>query len=171
VVRAFTLPADGRADLTIDFVLHKSIIASPGQSTDLALNPVLRLVDDLEAGIIEGTFTSMPSAQICNGEAPVIYLYTGANATPDDIYNPVDGGTDTNPAADPLVTATTALNSSGRYAYRIAFLPEGTYTLAFTCDSDDPAVDENLPPAVPLKFVSNAQPAAVSAQQTTTVNF
>lgn len=171
IIRAFTLPADGRADLTIDFVLHKSIIAASGQSTDLVLNPVLRLVDNLEAGIIAGAFTSSTFASVCNGKAPVIYLYTGANVTPDDIYNPLDGSADTNPAVDPLVTATTASNSSAQYAYHIAFVPEGTYTVAFTCDSDDPAVDENVAPAVPLQFVTYSQAVTVTAGQTTTVNF
>lgn len=171
VTRAFTLPADGRTDLIIDFVLHKSIITATGQSTDLVLNPVLRLVDKLEAGTIAGAFTSSTFASPCNGKAPVIYLYTGVNVTPDDVYNPLGGGADTNTAVDPLLTALTETNSSSQYAYHIAFVPQGTYTVAFTCDADDPVVDENLAPAVPLQFVTYSQPVTVTAEQTTTVNF
>jgi hypothetical protein len=42
-----------------------------------------------------------------------------------------------------LTTTTAALNSSSQYAYSVAFLPAGTYTLAFTCDPDDPSVAED----------------------------
>ena len=168
---SFSMPADGRADLTIDFVLHKSIIAPPGQSPDLVLKPVLRLVDNLDAGVIAGAFTSMTLAAVCNGKAPLVYLYSGANVVPDDIYNPLDGGADTNPDVDPLLTASTASNSSAQYAYRIGFVPAGTYTVAYSCDVDDPVVDENRAPAVALKFVTYPQPVTVVAEQTATVNF
>ena len=171
LTRGFVMPADGRADLTIDFMLHQSIIATPGQSPDLVLKPVLRLVDNLEAGILAGAFTSKPLAAICNGTAPVMYLYSGANIVPDDIFNPLKGGTDTNPAVDPLVTTTSAPNSSGQYSYRFAFIPSGTYTVSYTCDADDPTVDENAPPAVPIGFVTYSQPVTVAPGQTATANF
>jgi hypothetical protein len=148
LVRGFTMPAGGRADFTIDFVLDKSIIAPPGQSPDYMMKPVLRLTDNTQVGTIAGTF-----------------------ATPDDIFNPLNGGTDTAPDVDPLVTATAALNNSGLYAFRIGYVPVGTYTVAFTCDSDDPAVDENAPPATPLNFIVYQQPVSVTVGQTATANF
>src|SRR4029077_11746568 len=105
----------------------------------------------------------------CGTRPPVIYVYTGASVTPDDIYNSPDT-TDPASAAQPLTTATAALNSMNDYAYSIAFLPSGDYTVAFTCDPDDPAVDESATPGV-IHFVVFSQAVAVTANMTTMVNF
>lgn len=171
LIRGFTMPAGGRADFTVDFVLHKSIIAPPGQAPNLLMKPVLRIVDNIQVGTLAGSFTTaLPAA--CTGKVPVVYLYQGGGIVPDDIYNPIDGSADTNPAVDPLVTANaTAGVSGGPYTYRIAFVPVGTYTVSFSCDADDPAVDENVPPAVPINFVTYPQPVTIALGQTTTANF
>jgi hypothetical protein len=167
------MPAGGRADFTIDFVLQKSIIAPPGQSPDYLMKPVLRMTDNARVGTIGGTFASQTLNAIpaCTGKAPVVYLYESGGVTPDDIYNPTDGSSDTAPLVDPLVTSTATLNSSSQYTYRVAFAPAGTYTVAFTCNNDDPLVDENAAPATPLSFTVYAQPVVVTAGQTTTANF
>src|SRR5205814_4766168 len=78
---------------------------------------------------------------------PALYtlsLHDALPISPDDIFNP-PAGTDTDPAVgpQPLTTATAALNSMNDYAYSVAFLPAGTYTVAFTCDPDDPSIDES----------------------------
>ena len=101
------------------------------------MKPVLRLVDNIQVGTIAGTFEPLTLNGItaCANKAPVVYLYSGSGVTPDDLFNPIDGGTDTMPTVDPLVTATAALNTASQYAYRIAFVPVGTYTVAFTCNS------------------------------------
>jgi Domain of unknown function (DUF4382) len=170
LVRGFTMPAGGRADFTIDFVLDKSIIRPPGQAPDYMMKPVLRITDNMQVGVIAGTFASQTLLPVCNSRSPTVYLYQGANVVPDDIYNPLNGGTDSAPAVDPLVTASPAL-INGVYTYRIGYVPVGTYTVAFTCDNDDPAVDENAPPAIPLNFIVFAQPVTVTVGQTSTVNF
>jgi hypothetical protein len=173
LVRGFTMPAGGRADFTIDFVLQKSIIAPPGQSPNYLMKPVLRMTNNITVGTIAGTFSTQTLSAIpaCTGKAPLVYLYQGGSIVPDDIYNPVDGSADTSPTVDPLVTANASLNASSLYAYRIAFVPAGTYTVAFTCDNDDPLVDENLAPAVPLQFTTFATPVVVTAGQTAAANF
>lgn len=173
LVRGFTMPAGGRGDFTVDFVLDKSIIAPPGQSPDYMMKPVLRITDNIQVGTISGTFAANTLSGIpaCAGKAPIVYLYQGAGVTPDDIYNPLNGGTDTAPTVDPLVTAPASLNGASVYAYTIAFVPVGSYTVAFTCDNDDPAVDENAPPATPLNFVVYPQTVTVSVGQTATANF
>lgn len=172
LVRGFTMPAGGRADFTVDFVLDKSIIAPPGQSPNYMMKPVLRITDNLQVGTISGAFAANTLSGIpaCAGKAPTVYLYQGASVVPDDIYNPLNGGTDTAPTVDPLVTAQAAL-SAGQYSYTIAFVPVGSYTVAFTCDNDDPAVDENAPPATPLNFTVYPQVVMVTANQTSTANF
>jgi hypothetical protein len=167
LVRGFTMPAGGRADFTIDFDLHKSIIAPPGQSPDYRMKPVLRMTNNVETGAIGGTFTTTPAP--CADAAPMLYLYSGANVVPDDIYNPADSSTDTAPEVDPLTTALAFRNGSGQWEYRFGFVQTGTYTLAYTCDDDDPLVDENS--TTPLVFVSFAAPISVSAGQTATANF
>jgi hypothetical protein len=171
LVRGFTMPAGGRADFTIDFVLQESIIAPPGQSPDYLMKPVLRMTNNIETGSIAGTFAAPTLAAIpaCAGKAPSVYLYTGAGVVPDDLYNPLEGPPDTAPDVSPLVTAIAAPNASSQYAYRIGFVQAGTYTVAFTCNDDNPAVDENA--TTPLAFVVYPTPVVVTAGQTATANF
>jgi Domain of unknown function (DUF4382) len=174
--QGFTMPVGGVADFTVDFVLSKSIIAPPGQSPDYVLKPVLRLVDNAQVGTIAGSFQSSTlSAQSgCGTHAPVVYIYPGSGVTPDDVYNPINGATDapTTPAeVEPLVTATAALNSSSVYAYSVPLLTTGTYTVAFTCDPDDPNVDESALTPSTIHFVIDPQAVTVTTNQTSTVNF
>jgi len=171
LIQGFTMPVGGMANFTVDFVLSKSLIAPQGQSPDYLLKPVLRLVDNAQVGTISGTFQAMTlSAQPnCGMRPPVVYVYTGGSVTPDDIYNSPDM-TDLPSAAQPLTTATAALNSMNDYAYSIAFLPSGPYTVTFTCDPDDPTVDESSLTPDPIHFAAT-QAVAVTANMTTMVNF
>ncbi|HYL03969.1 MAG TPA: DUF4382 domain-containing protein [Steroidobacteraceae bacterium] len=175
LIQGFTMPVGGVADFTVDFVLSKSLIAPPGQSPDYLLKPVLRLVDNAQVGTVSGTFqpTTLAAQSNCGTHAPVVYVYPGANAQPDDIYNPPAGATDvdTAPLVEPLTTTTATLNSMSVYAYSVAFLPAGTYTVAFTCDPDDPTIDEDALTPNPIHFDVNASPVTVTANAVTTVNF
>jgi hypothetical protein len=173
LIRGFTMPAGGRADFTIDFVLDQSIIAPPGQSPNYLMKPVLRMTNNVEVGTLQGTISAAKLATVpsCTGKTPRVYLYEGASIVPDDIYNPLDGSTDTAPAVAPLVTATGMSNGSGAYTYHIGYVRTGTYTVAFTCDDDDPLVDENAPPAIPLNFTVYPSPVVISTGQTATADF
>lgn len=175
LIQGFTMPVGGVADFTVDFVLSKSLIAPAGQSPDYLLKPVLRLVDNAQVGTVSGTFqpTTLAAWPNCGTHAPVVYVYPGANAQPDDIYNPPAGATDTDtaPLVEPLTTTTAALNSMSVYAYSVAFLPAGTYTVAFTCDADDPTVDEEALASNPIHFDLYGQPVTVTANAVTTVDF
>jgi len=175
LIQGFTMPVGGVANFTVDFVVSKSLLAPQGLSPDYLLKPVLRLVDNTQVGTISGTFQattlSNPLNTHCGTRPPVIYVYTGAaGVTPDAIYNSPDT-TDPASAAQPLTTATAALNTLNNYAYSIAFLPSGNYTVAFTCDPDDPAVDESALTPVAIHFAVFSQTVAVTANMTTTVNF
>jgi hypothetical protein len=171
LIQGFTMPVGGMANFTVDFVLSKSLIAPQGLSPDYLLKPVLRLVDNAQVGTITGTFQAMtlsnPSNPNCSKRPPVVYVYTGGSVTPDDIYNSPDT-TDPASAAQPLTTATAALNSMNDYAYSIAFLPSGPYTVTFTCDPDDPTIDES---ALGTIHFASPQAVAVTANMTTMVNF
>jgi len=143
--RGFTLPADGSIALTIDFDLRQSIHAPPGQSGSgvdctqgYLMRPTLRLVDDANVGAIAGR---VDAALVTAGCLPKVYVFDGTGVTPDDI----EEVTATTPDVDPLLVAgVNIVNGATQYAYRLAFVPAGNYTVAFTCGDDDPTNDDTL---------------------------
>jgi hypothetical protein len=154
LIRGFTIGVGGTHDFTIDFDLRKSVIRPPGQDGDFVLKPVLRLVNNLEVGTINGTVSQ---ALVVDGCEPAIYLYSGASVVPDDIGS----------ATPPLASTAVRLDAtSGIYRFRMGFVPAGAHTLAFTCaaDEDDAELDDAISFAPPLNVT-------VSAGQTTTVDF
>jgi hypothetical protein len=86
-----------------------------------------------------------------------VYLYTTANIVPDDL------GSATPPLAS---TAVTLDNATGVYRFKLAFVPAGANTLAFTCaaDMDAADVDDAITFSAPVN-------ATVIAGQTITVDF
>jgi len=142
--RGFTLPADGSAALTIDFDLRKSIHAPPGQQGSTAdctqgylMRPTLRIVDNANIGAIAG---AIDSALITDDCLPKVYVFSGSGVSPDDIEESAPASD-----VDPLVVTNVAVqNGATSYGYRAAFLPPGSYTVAFTCNDDDPAEDDEL---------------------------
>lgn len=139
LVSGFTVPAGGTASFTIDFDLRKSITLPSAPDSPYFLKPALRVVDNTQVGSITGTVSntylqdaSCPSP----GAVNVVYVYAGAGATPDDI-----GGTGTQP-----LTTASVVDNSGTFTYTAAFLPTGSYTLAFTCQggSEDPEANDDL---------------------------
>ena len=79
-----------------------------------------------------------------------VYVFNNGNAVDD-----VDG-------VDDPATSAMAPNDVNN-AYMVAFLPEGDYTVAFTCDSD---IDENANDADPVDFVGEAS-VTITAGKTT----
>ena len=154
LIRGFTIGAGSTNDFTIDFDLRKSVVHPPGQGETYLLKPVLRLVNNLEVGTIDGT---VANALVVDGCVPSVYLYTGAGIVPDDL------GSVTAPLAS---TAVNLDNATGVYRFRLGFVPAGASTVAFTCAADDDTAeaDEAIVFATPLN-------ATVTAGQTTTVIF
>lgn len=142
--RGFTLPAEGSVALTIDFDLRKSIHAPPGQQGSAAectqgylMRPTLRIVDNANVGAIAGT---IDSALVTEGCLPKVYVFSGGGVTPDDLE---EAGAASD--VDPLVVTNVGVqNGATSYPYRAAFLPSGSYTVAFTCGDDDPTDDDVL---------------------------
>ena len=60
LIRGFTIGAGSTHNFTIDFDLRKSVIHPPGLGDPYLLKPVLRLVNNLEVGTIDGTVASAP---------------------------------------------------------------------------------------------------------------
>ncbi|HSD75229.1 MAG TPA: DUF4382 domain-containing protein [Steroidobacteraceae bacterium] len=163
--RGFTLPAGGSVVLTVDFDLHKSIHAPPGQSGSgldctqaFLLRPTLRLVDNANVGAIAG---QVDPALVTTDCLPKVYVFEGSGVTPDD----VEESTPTTPDVDPvLVARVSAPSGTTQYQYRASFVPAGAYTLAFSCGDDDPTADETLTFSAP-------QNATVQSNLITTVDF
>lgn len=132
----FTVLAGTGGNFTIDFDLRKSIILA---NNTYRLRPTLRLIDNSVASSISGRVdaTLISTACVDSAEyAGAVYVFEGADVSPDDIDD-----TD----AEPLSSAAVSLNSeTNDYSYTAAFLPSGTFTLSYTCDSDDPEVDDQL---------------------------
>jgi hypothetical protein len=152
LIRGFIVPAGGHADFTIDFDLRKSVhVTGTGEHL---LRPTLRIVDNTQVGRIVGM---VAESLVTAGCSPAVYVFTGAGVTPDDI----DGA-----PAEPVTTATVKFDGSV-YRYTAAFLEEGPYTVAFTCQAlaDDPATSDDA-----VTF-SGAADVTVSANATTVHNF
>lgn len=138
LVNGFTVAAGGGVDFTIDFDLRKSI-TDPGGMPSAILRPALRIVDNMTVGSIAGTVDGTLVGQECADatlDDGAVYVYSGAGVTPTDIQ-----GT----SSDPLVSALVHV-VDGVYSYELGFLPEGDYTVAYTCmaASDDPATADTL---------------------------
>jgi hypothetical protein len=152
LIRGFTIGAGSTHGFTIDFDLRKSVIHPPGLGDPYLLKPVLRLVNNLEVGTIDGT---VATSLLVEGCVPAVYLYTGAGVAPDDL------GSATPPLAS---TAVDLDNATGVYRFRLGFVPVGAYTLAFTCAADDDVadVDDTITYSAPVDVT-------VTAGTTTTV--
>lgn len=136
----FELIATEDLSLMIDFDLRKSVVQRNGAFT---LRPTLRMVNMNVSNSIIGTIdTSQLIAPSCSDTDPTtgnaVYLFEGANATPDDMQIGNSG---------PFTSARVELNvSTGNYEYVFGFVPDGNYTLAFTCqaDLDDPEINDDI---------------------------
>jgi hypothetical protein len=152
--RDFTISDDSNLSLVVDFDLRSSIIQG---SQVYTFRPVLRLVDNANAGIISGAIDSgLVPPNNCD---PFIYIYSGSDVVPDDIDSADD--------LDPVVSVPVKLNvSSATYRYRASFLEAGNYTVAYTCQGalDNPETNEGL-------VFSRIGNAAVTANQTLTLDF
>lgn len=156
--RGFVVPAGGIADFTIDFDLRKSV-HDPVGSSDYILRPTLRIVDNVEVGTLSGSVdSSFFASGTCTGA--VYVFFDGTPGAPDD-EDGVGGG------PDPITSA--LVPDDGAYNYTVAFLSEGDYHIAFTCDAaaDNPAVDDSI---ATVSFLSEAT-VPVTAGATTNYVF
>lgn len=138
--RGFTIGAGSSSNFTIEFDLRKSVHQEG--TGDYKLRPTLRLVNNLDVGVIAGVVSdNLITAVSCdngvnNDTGNVAYLFTGSDTLPQDIQ-----GNDQNP----LTTATVSYNdNSEQYEFTIAYVPVGNYTVAFSCDAiNDINTDDN----------------------------
>ena len=162
--RGFEVPEGGTASFTIDFDLRRSVHYPSGLDGDRILRPTLRLVDDNTAGALTGTVASgvITADPDCDGVKYVGAVYVFDS---DDAVDDLDG------TGDPVTSAKVA--NDGTYSYTVAFLPEGEYSIAFTCDADidDPGKDADTDPTDgPVNFIGET-PVTMTAGKTTTHSF
>jgi len=127
--------------LVLELNLRFSLVDDGAGTYDL--DPVLRAVLPGEAGAIGGAVASgiVESDECRQGRAVTtgvaVYAFKGSGITPADY----DGQTNLISAANVELDDT-----AGQYRYSLHFLPQGTYTLALTCEADaeNPASDDDL---------------------------
>jgi hypothetical protein len=154
--RGFTLPVGGNADFVAEFDLMKSVHAPEGSDPDFIMRPTVRLLDRAETGSIAGEVSMLIATQTdC---MPAVYLYN-AGEVPDD--NEDDEEMD---SIDPIASAMVEMQNDGRYLYEIGPGLAGMYDVAFSCDKDNPMVDETLNYELsldnPVEVIANWQASA-----------
>ncbi|HSN18900.1 MAG TPA: DUF4382 domain-containing protein [Gammaproteobacteria bacterium] len=135
----FDVVADEGSSFIIDFDMRKSVLPPAASSSDFQLAPRLRMLDERSAGNIIGSVPANFAAAA--GCVPVVYVYAGIVTRPGDLRPMADGGN------QPVTEAPVKLDTAfGPYRFTAAYLPAGTYTLAFTCDAaqDDPSKTDNI---------------------------
>ncbi|MBL0711688.1 MAG: DUF4382 domain-containing protein [Colwellia sp.] len=145
----FTATLGGVVDFTLEFDLRKAMTDPKNQDGYLLKPRGVRLVDNNEAGHIEGTVSetllsdnqctplSDPTANVAS-----VYIYKGADLAIETLED--NGGDEAKnlPYASTTVTFDSQHTS---YNFEIGFIQTGEYTLAISCDvEDDPEVDEDI---------------------------
>ena len=121
-------------NLMLDFDMRKSIVQDPADPTKYILIPSVRGVVIEDTGSIVGRVDN--SLITCT--TPAVYVYPGTVTSPTDVDSSAPAGT-----LQPLATALVGLNTtSGDYNFTSAFLPAGTYTVAFTCQASQDVANQ-----------------------------
>lgn len=133
----YSIGPGGENDFVIEFDLRKSV-NNPEGFEDYRLKPSLKLMENSRTGIVFGEVDSLlVTADTCeNGDmhdmGNVVYVFEG------DV-EPIDYQGE---ATDPFMSGMVKADEQGIYRYRVAFLPEGIYTLAFTCQGVSDRLEE-----------------------------
>lgn len=158
-----TIENNGEHHYGIDLDLHRSIIQTGNGG--YKLKPSYRLIDIEDSYSISGrVLTDVPAG--CTG---AIYVFRG-DVTPDDIENPDDGevidGLDDSDAVEPLFVTVLDGTTTNGASYTLNNVAAGTYTLAFTCDSDEDDLDEDND----LNVVFRGTPVVVEVEDSDLTN-
>jgi hypothetical protein len=189
IVRGFTMPVNGAIHLVVDFNVASSIVPIPN-SNAWHMKPVLRVIETDTVGSIAGKIsaTALQAAKFsktaCSStNLPTVYVYQAqsatTNVTPDDIFTGTEEASETTPVQPIVTQLATYDTASGSASFNIQWLASDSgyneYTVAFTCDPDDPSVDESAivaPATAPtITFNLYPTPVAVNTGATTAVNF
>jgi len=148
--RSFGVPRDGTLALMIDFDLRKSITDPSNPQDEYILRPTLRVVETALSGAIAGVIDPALIADLGGFTGCSVYAFDGANAQLDDVFIPMNNQVPTD--QNNPVSSAQVVYENNAYHYMLAYLPEGDYTVALTCDAeiDKADHDDNLMFADPV---------------------
>jgi len=145
----FTATLGGTVDFTLEFDLNKGMTNPVGQAGYFLKPRGVRLVNNNEAGHIDGTVSE--TLLIDNQCTPLsdstvnvasVYIYGGLGLTIDTLE---DNGGDESENLPYASTAVTFNSEQTSYNFEIGFIKAGDYTIAVSCDTeDDPEIDEEV---------------------------
>lgn len=145
----FTATLGGTVDFTLEFDLNKAMTNPVGQTGYFLKPRGVRLVNNNEAGHIDGTVTE--TFLIDNQCTPLsdstvnlasVYLYEGADIAIESLE---DNGGNENENLPYASTAVTFDSEQTSYNFEIGFIQAGDYTISISCETEDnPEVDEDI---------------------------
>jgi hypothetical protein len=154
-----TLPGlrlrSGNQPFTVEFGLAQALSYQAASDTYFLSNTGVRLANNLTSATLAGTVNSslFNTVPPCNAKTdPLkgnrVYLYNGGNLLPENLVDVFTDASTESPAATavaPFAVASMARNSlTGFWEYAFGFIPSGTYTVAFACDTQsDDAIQYN----------------------------
>jgi hypothetical protein len=138
---SFNIEKDAVIAYMLDFDLRKSITEARN-GTQYILRPTLRTIKTAASGRLTGSVDPTLISNLGGSEGCNVYVFDGHDATPDDIYIPFNS---TMPATqnNPVSSGKVIVSDTGGYEYTVAFLPEGDYTAALTCDAENDSADSD----------------------------
>ena len=159
---AFQVGKSVTASVVVDVDLRRALSSKLQDGVPVyTLKPISQVVTlettgDIIGAVFPGVMIGSRSVTdpSCN---PQVYVFPGANVTPEGYDVAVAGGT------PPLTYATLLLHEpQDVYTYRASLLPPGHYTVALTCAADDKPGSASLPftPSVTVKVSPQANAAA-----------
>lgn len=170
----FTAVVNEQQTFTVEFDLRKSLVNPVGQEEVFLKPRGIRLVDNSQAGSIEGKVdldvVTQPECAIktdyTRGNA--VYVFEGHGLDPDSLGDDADASA-TDVEFRPVATATVnSGDSTDEMTYGVGYLEAGNYTLALTClaNFDDPEADDGDD----FSFLT-VKEVSVAANEVVTVNF
>ena len=166
----FTATLGGTVDFTLEFDLNKAMTNPVGQAGYFLKPRGVRLVNNNEAGHIDGTVSE--TLLIDNQCTPLsdssvnvasVYMYEGTGVVIDTME---DNGGDENGSLPYATTAVAFDSEQTSYNFDIGFIKAGDYTIAVSCDTEDaPEVDEEV------SFITSQNVTVISGNTPVQVNF
>ena len=132
----FNITGGQETQIMLDFELSKSVYQTGNGA--YKMKPVIRQINLNDSETLSGIVaTALIEDENCNNDpnnevGNAVYLFANLDTTPQDIQ-----GNDN----DPISTANVSFDDEDqRYEFTLGFVPDGDYTLSFTCDAvlDDP---------------------------------
>jgi hypothetical protein len=166
----FTATLGGTVDFTLEFDLNKAMTNPVGQAGYFLKPRGVRLVNNNEAGHINGTvsetlFIDNQCTPLSDSSINVasVYMYEGADVAIDTLE---DNGGDEIGNLPYASTAVTFDSEQTSYNFEIGFIKAGDYTIAVSCDTeDDPDVDEEI------NFITSQNVTVIAGNTPVEVNF